>query len=192
MLCPSGRVVLRAGEIGITQRCHHLCSNSDALRSSVLPTCVVCFVLQVLVCLMLVMPRADVLMGFHKTFHFKCYLSFTLNIKFLETLKKKKKSMRENYCICLKFWKLFLAKQFKERISLIRGIFLHPRGGHSVLIGTQASLKSFLILPELGERVWRQRCKSEISLVYLHVSGDVCNSFSWLKPVDSWVGNVLP
>lgn len=46
-------------------------------------------------CLMLVMPRADVLMGFHKTFHFKCYLSFTLNIKFLETLKKKKKYERE-------------------------------------------------------------------------------------------------
>lgn len=92
---------------------------------------------------------------------------------------KKKKSMRENYCICLKFWKLFLAKQFKERISLIRGIFLRPQGGHSVLIGTQASLKSFLILPELGERVWRQHCKSEISSFYLHVSGDMCNSFSW-------------
>lgn len=87
------------------------------------------------------------LMGFRKAFGLKCYSSFTLNIKFLETFKKK----YESYCICLKFWKLFLAKQFKERISLIRGIFLHPWGGHSVLIGTRASLKSFLILPELGE-----------------------------------------
>lgn len=97
------------------------------------------------------MPRADVLMGFHKTLHLKCYLSFTLNIKFLETLKKKK--YERELLHLFKVLKAFLAKQFKERISLIRGIFLRPRGGRSVLIGTQASLKFFLILPELGERV---------------------------------------